>query len=70
MDKSESKTVGLGIGSALIDWITSSTPLDRVDLAKVIEQGSEAPGYVSSSVWSDARPDQGVRRLWYTPCLP
>jgi hypothetical protein len=46
MDKSESKTVGLGIGSALIDWITSSAPLDRVDLAKVIEQGSEEPSDV------------------------
>ena len=27
-------------GLRLIDWITSSAPLDRVDLAKVIDQGS------------------------------
>jgi hypothetical protein len=25
----------------LIDWMTLSAPLDRVDLAKVIDQGSE-----------------------------
>jgi len=32
--------------SEFIDWITSPAPLDRVDLAKVIEQGSEEPSDV------------------------
>jgi hypothetical protein len=37
----ESVTVRYYRQPDLNDWITSSAPLDRVDLAKVIDQGSE-----------------------------